>query len=65
MTHLLDMMLPIVLILTVATTLGCDLSANTGVGIMDYASMEWLNSIISSWYFVNDEQVSSCNQVKG
>ncbi|XP_063678722.1 uncharacterized protein LOC134814504 isoform X2 [Bolinopsis microptera] len=36
---------------------GCDLSSNTGIGIMDYSSMEWLNSIISSWYYVNNDQV--------
>ena len=53
------MFLFLVLFLTVSSvTLGCDLAANTGIGLMDYSSMEWLNSIISSWYYVNDGQVN-------
>ncbi|KAL5253097.1 hypothetical protein ACHWQZ_G015757 [Mnemiopsis leidyi] len=48
----------LLLFLTVSSVvLGCDLAPNTGVGVMDYSSMDWLNSIISSWYFVNDGQV--------
>ena len=53
------MFLFLVLFLTISSvTLGCDLAANTGIGLMDYSSMEWLNSIISSWYYVNDGQVN-------